>query len=61
VFKSTGDLWNYSKYERQAQVVGVVALIPDCALTGKSVRELCTYFAISYDLARFRLLLGTQH
>ena len=54
VFKSTGGLWNLDKYERQAQIVGTVALMPEPAIRHLSVEEIMREFSVSRRIAEFR-------
>ncbi|MGH9764681.1 MAG: ImmA/IrrE family metallo-endopeptidase, partial [Blastocatellia bacterium] len=58
VFLSTGNLWNRSKYEYQAQVVGVLAYMPDPLVWGLSAEEIQSCFGVTRQLARFRASLG---
>lgn len=55
VFKRTGDLWNWSKCDRQAEIVGVLAWMPE--VVGLSVEEVMTRFGVSRGIAEFRLHL----
>ncbi len=52
-----GHLWNYDKLERQAQTVGVVALMPGPLLAGADVTEVMERFDVPLDIAMFRLSL----
>jgi Zn-dependent peptidase ImmA (M78 family) len=54
ILKSTGGLWNLQKYERQAQIIGTVALMPDPALSGLSIEEVMQEFGVSRQIAEFR-------
>ena len=54
ILKSTGSLWNLQKYERQAQIIGAVALMPDPALSGLSIEEIMQEFGVSRQVAEFR-------
>jgi Zn-dependent peptidase ImmA (M78 family) len=54
VFKSTGGLWNLDKYERQAQIVGAVALMPEPAVCSLSVEEIMREFSVDLRIAEFR-------
>lgn len=57
VFHSTGDLWNLSKYEYQAQAVGAVAWMPDPLIFGLGIEGIMREFGVSRRLAEFRLSL----
>lgn len=57
LFLSTGNLWNLSKFDRQAQIVGVVGLIPEPHITGKTAEDLMRDFGIKRAVAEFRLSL----
>jgi len=52
-----GHLWNYDKLERQAQTIGVVALMPGPLLAGADVTEVMERFDVPFDIAMFRLSL----
>jgi len=54
VLKSTGGLWNLQKYERQAQIVGTIALMPDPSLVGLSIEDIMHEFGVSRLIAEFR-------
>ncbi|HYL99767.1 MAG TPA: ImmA/IrrE family metallo-endopeptidase [Blastocatellia bacterium] len=54
---STGTFWNLSKLEYQAQVVGVMALMPDELVKWSTEDEICREFNVSRRTARFRLSL----
>ena len=54
ILKSTGGLWNLQKYERQAQIIGTVALMPDPELSGLSIEEVMQEFGVSRQIAEFR-------
>ena len=54
---STGAFFNLSKMEYQAQVVGVMALMPDPLVRWACEDELMGEFAVSRKIARFRLSL----
>jgi Zn-dependent peptidase ImmA (M78 family) len=51
VFKRTGDLWNWSKCDRQAEIVGVVAWMPE---SKGSVEQLMAEFGVGREVAEFR-------
>lgn len=57
VFLSLGNLWNHGKAERQAQTVGVIALMPDRLIVGLSASEISERWQVSRKLAEFRLSL----
>ena len=57
---STGTFWNLSKLEYQAQVVGVMAYMPDPMVWGLSVEDIRRRFGVSEQLARFRASLGVS-
>jgi Zn-dependent peptidase ImmA (M78 family) len=54
---STGTFFNLSKFEYQAQVVGVMALMPDVMIRWLNEEEIMGEFGVSQDIARFRLSL----
>lgn len=58
IFLSTGNLWNNDKFDRQAQIVGVVGLMPERLVRGLSSEELRMEFGVSRDIAEFRLSLN---
>lgn len=53
---STGGVSCLSKNEFQAQVVGVVALMPDSLVASMSVNDIMREFEVSRQIAEFRLL-----
>ena len=55
--QANGHLWNYDKLERQAQTIGVVALMPESLLAGADVTEVMERFDVPFDIAMFRLSL----
>lgn len=55
--KSTGGLWNLDKQERQAQTVGMIALMPSPLVYGLDAYEVMERFDVSFDIAMFRLSL----
>jgi Zn-dependent peptidase ImmA (M78 family) len=55
--KSTGSFWNLTKYERQAQVIGTVALMPESWIRGLSVEGIGREFGVSRGIAEFRASL----
>lgn len=57
VFKSSGNLWNLPKVERQAQVVGVLAWMPDSDAGELSVEELMACYGVKRAVAEFRASL----
>jgi Zn-dependent peptidase ImmA (M78 family) len=57
VFRRTGDLWNMSKCDRQAEIVGVIAWMPETVVRGLSVDDLMNEFGVSRKLAEFRSAL----
>jgi Zn-dependent peptidase ImmA (M78 family) len=58
ILKSTGGFWNLQKYERQAQIIGTIALMPDPALPGLSIEEVMQEFGVSRQIAEFRASLA---
>ena len=52
VFRRTGDLWNWSKCDRQAEVVGVVAWMP--YVNGLTVEQVMQQFGVSRAVSNFR-------
>jgi Zn-dependent peptidase ImmA (M78 family) len=54
VFKRTGDLWNWSKCDRQAEIVGEVAWMPESEVRGLQVEELMRSYGVSRPVAEFR-------
>jgi Zn-dependent peptidase ImmA (M78 family) len=57
VFLSVGDLWNHHRFETQANIIGVIALMPDRAVYGATAGELMERFGVSRAIAEFRLSL----
>jgi Zn-dependent peptidase ImmA (M78 family) len=58
VFHFTGNLWNVNKYERQANIVGVIALMPAPSIQGLSVEDIMREFGVRREIAEFRASLG---
>lgn len=56
-FRSTGNLWNVSKFERQANIIGALAWMPDPLIRGLSIEQIVTEFGVSKNVAEFRLSL----
>ena len=56
VFERTGNLWNMNKCNRQAEIVGVVAWMPE--IRRLTVEEISEEFEVSIKLAQFRHELG---
>jgi Zn-dependent peptidase ImmA (M78 family) len=54
VVNSSGNFWNLSKLERQAQLVGVLAWMPQALARGLSVEELIIRFGVKREVATFR-------
>lgn len=55
VFKRTGrDLWNWSKCDRQAEIVGAIAWMPDTEARGLSVEELMEFYGVEREVGEFR-------
>jgi Domain of unknown function (DUF955). len=52
VFRRVGNLWNWSKCDRQAEVVGVVAWIPNCY--NLSTSDLMQIYGVGWEIALFR-------
>lgn len=57
VFESTGGLWNLNKRERQAQIIGVVALMPAPSIHGMNVEDIMREFGVRREIAEFRASL----
>jgi hypothetical protein len=57
-FKSTGNLWNLPKYERQAWIIGVLAWMPEPLAWGLSVEQLMQGFGVRREIAEFRASLN---
>jgi len=58
VFQSTGGLWNLTKRERQAQIIGVLALMPAPLIDGMTIDEAMRAFGVRRDVAEFRATLN---
>lgn len=56
-FKSTGNLWNLSKFERQAQIIGVIAWMPSVEIEGLSIEQIMREYGVPRNVAEFRLSL----
>jgi Zn-dependent peptidase ImmA (M78 family) len=56
IFRRTGNLWNWSKCDRQAEIVGELAWMPDVA--GLSIDQVMARFSVSREVAEFRLYLS---
>jgi Zn-dependent peptidase ImmA (M78 family) len=55
VFKRTGrDLWNWSKCDRQAEIVGLLAWMPETQARGLNAEELMKRFQVRRQSAEFR-------
>src|SRR5262249_28635755 len=54
---STGNLYNMSKSERQAQVVGVIALMPGPEARGLTVEDMMRIYGVRREVAEFRVTL----
>lgn len=50
--------WNFNKWDRKAEIVGVVAWMPETRARGLSVEELMREFDVSRDSAEFRASLN---
>jgi Zn-dependent peptidase ImmA (M78 family) len=57
VFQSTGNLWNLSKREYQAQIIGALALMPATMISGLTVVEIMYQFGVRREIAEFRASL----
>lgn len=57
VFCSTGNLWNNRKNERQAQVIGLLALMPDAEVVGMTAADLVEQYGVSYKTAEQRITI----
>lgn len=55
VFTSQGSLYRLSKAERQAETIGVLALMPDTEAWGLSVPELIERYEVPRKIAEFRV------
>lgn len=53
----SGGLCNIRKFERQAQIIGVMAYMPDTEILGLSSEDLMRRYGISREIAMFRLSL----
>lgn len=58
VFKRTGNLWNWSKCDRQAEIVGVVAWMPEPMVHDMTVSDLMREFGVRREVAEFRINLS---
>jgi hypothetical protein len=58
VFERSGNLWNWSKCNRQAEIVGAVAWMPLATADGLSVDELMREFGVRREVAEFRASLN---
>jgi hypothetical protein len=56
-FKSSGSCWSLSKIERQAQLIGVLAWMPQAQAAGLSVEELVAQYSVKPQIARFRVAI----
>jgi Zn-dependent peptidase ImmA (M78 family) len=55
VFRRTGrDLWNWPKCDRQAEIVGSIAWMPDSEARSLTVEELMEFYGIEREVAEFR-------
>jgi Zn-dependent peptidase ImmA (M78 family) len=57
VFHFTGSLWNVNKYERQANIIGVLALMPAPSIQGMTVEDIMRQFGVRREIAEFRASL----
>lgn len=46
--------WNWSKCDRQAEIVGCIAWMPDSEARGRSVEELMARYEVMREVAEFR-------
>ena len=53
-FCRAGNLWNWGKCDRQAEIVGVIAWMPYSLARGLSVEELMEGFGVRREVAEFR-------
>lgn len=51
---STGSNWNYSRIEREAQAVGVIALMPFWEVCCFDVQGIMDYYSVPRRIAEFR-------
>lgn len=58
IFKRTGNLWNWSKCHRQAEIVGVMAWMPHRIADGMTADELMREFGVRRKVAEFRASLN---
>jgi len=54
VFTSSGGMVNLSRMEREAQIVGALALMPDPLVAGLSLEDMMREFGVSRITAQFR-------
>jgi Zn-dependent peptidase ImmA (M78 family) len=54
VFTSSGSMVNLSRIEREAQVVGCLALMPHPLVVGLSLEDIMREFGVSRNTAEFR-------
>ena len=57
VFTSSGSMVNLSRMEREAQIVGVLALMPQPLVMGLSLEDIMREFGVSRHTAEFRASL----
>jgi len=58
VFKRTGNLWNWSKCHRQAEIIGVMAWMPHGVADEMATDELMREFGVRREVAEFRASLN---
>ena len=57
IFLSNGNLWNRAREERDANIIGVIALMPDREVAGLSACDIMERWQVSRAVAEFRLSL----
>jgi Zn-dependent peptidase ImmA (M78 family) len=57
VFTSSGSMVNLSRIEREAQIVGCLALMPHPLVVGLSLEDIMREFGVSRNTAEFRASL----
>jgi Zn-dependent peptidase ImmA (M78 family) len=58
IFRRAGNLWNWSKCHRQAEIIGVIAWMPLTIADGLSADELMREFGVRREVAEFRASLN---
>lgn len=60
-FMSSGSCWNHGRDERDAQTVGVIALMPSAAVVGREIEVLMEEFGVKREIAEYRLQLFKRY